>query len=173
MSKTAQAESEKEAQREPDSFKAARNQKPRRDRTKFERTLHKGQTQRKDAEEEERTRWIHELALLVAGSQTPMGKLWLEEPSNVKVLGAVLKASALRSRVRHLRRFFSWLELTGGVRFPSELSQLTDYLWVRLSEPCNRGALKNTNEAFSFYEQVTGETHQQRAVPSILPRDSE
>ena len=36
--------------------------KPRRFRTKFERTLHAGHKPRKDEEEEERTRWIHELA---------------------------------------------------------------------------------------------------------------
>ena len=171
----AQLESEKKAQRDADSFRAAWAQKPRRFRTKFERTLHMGHTPRKDAEEEERTRWIHELAQLVAGSQTPMGKLLLEEPSNVKVLGAGLRASTLRSRVRHLRRFFSWLELTRGVRFPSELSQLTDYLRVRLSEPCNRGALKNTNEAFGFYEQVTGtpeaERHTSKELYQVVYRE--
>ena len=154
--KAAQAESEKEIQAESDKFRAAWTQEPRKLRTKFERTLHAGTTQRKDAEDEERNRWIHELALLVEGSQTPMGELLLEEPTNVSVLGAGLRASTLRSRVRHLHRFFSWLELTKGVRFPTELSQLTDYLRVRLSEPCNRGALKNVNEAFGFYEQVTG-----------------
>ena len=154
--KAAQAESEKTIQAESDKFRAAWTQKPRKFRTKFERTLHAGKTQRKDAEDEERNRWIHELALLVEGSQTPMGKLLLEEPTDVSVLGAGLRASTLRSRVRHLRRFFSWLELTKGVRFPTELSQLTDYLRVRLSEPCIRGALKNVNEAFGFYEQVTG-----------------
>ena len=79
-----------------------------------------------------------------------MGKLLSEELSNVRVLDARLRASMLRSRVRHLRRFFSWLELTRGVRFPSELSQLTDNLRVRLGEPCNRVSLKNTNEAFGF-----------------------
>ena len=168
-------ESEKKAQKEQDSFKAAWAQKPRRFRTKFERTLHMGHTPRKDAEEEERTRWIHELAQLVAGSQTQMGKLLREEPNNVKVLGAGLRASTLRSRVRHLRRFFTWLELTRGVLFPSELSQLTDYIRVRLSEPCNRGALKNTNEAFGFHEQVTGtpeaERHTSKELYQVVYRE--
>ena len=115
------------------------------------------------------------MALLVEGSQTPMGKLLLEEPTNVSVLGAGLRASALRSRVRHFRRFFSWLELTKGVRFPTELSQLTDCLRVRLSEPCNRGALKNVNEAFGFYEQVTGvpaaERHTSKELYQVVYRE--
>ena len=57
--KAAQAESEKKTQAESDKFRAAWTQKPRKFRTKFERTLHAGKTQRKDAEDEERNRWIH------------------------------------------------------------------------------------------------------------------
>ena len=104
-----------------------------------------------------------------------MGKLLLEEPSNVEVSDAGLRASTLRSRVRLLRRFFSWLVLTRGVRFPSEVSQLTNYLRVRLNEPYNRGTLKNTNEAFGFHEQLTGmpeaERHTSKDLYQVVYRE--
>ena len=58
----------RQARLEADRAKAAWNQKPKRYKTRFERTLYSGPTPRKDAEEEERTRWVHELALLVSGS---------------------------------------------------------------------------------------------------------
>ena len=43
---------------------AAWEMKPRRYKTKFQRSLYAGQTARRDAEEAERTRWIHDLSLL-------------------------------------------------------------------------------------------------------------
>ena len=120
------------------------------------------------AEEEERTRWVHELALLVSGSDTPMGKLLSEQPGNVSVLGAGLRATTLRSKVRVLKKFFKWLALSHNVLFPTEISHFSDYLKLRLSEPCNRGALKNTNEAFGFLEEVTGMPEAQRRTSNEL-----
>ena len=175
--KAAQAESEKKIQAESDKFRAAWTQKPRKFRTKFERTLHAGKTQRKDAEDEERNRWIHELALLVEGSQTPMGKLLLEEPTNVSVLGAGLRASILRSIVRHLRRFFSWLELTKGVlpygtlpanRLPQSQAQ-------RAVQSGRAEERERSIRVLRAGHRRTGcrEAYEQRIVPGGLPRNAE
>ena len=166
--KDSQQEIDRKARIEADRAKAAWNQKPKRYKTRFERTLYSGPTPRKDAEEEERTRWVHELALLVSGSDTPMGKLLSEQPGNVSVLGAGLRASTLRSRVRVLKKFFKWLAISHNVLFPTEISHFSDYLKLRLSEPCNRGALKNTNEAFGFLEEVTGMPEAQRRTSNEL-----
>ena len=91
---------------------AAWEMKPRRYKTKFQRSLYAGPTARRDAEEAERTRWIHELSLIVSDTPTPMGALLAEKPGNVSMLGAGLRASTLRSRVSLLKKFF-WSSLTG------------------------------------------------------------
>ena len=133
---------------------AAWEMKPRRYKTKFQRSLYAGPTARRDAEEAERTRWIHELSLIVSGTPTSMGALLVEKPGNVSMLGAGLRASTLRSRVRLLKKFFSWLVLSHRVVYPLEIKHYTDYLKATLSEPCNRGALKSTNSFFVFLNEV-------------------
>ena len=44
----------------------------------------------------------------------------------------------------------------------------TNYLKAKLSEPCNRGALKNTNAAFVFLDEVTGTEESQRPTSAEL-----
>ena len=158
----------KNEKKEAEQFLAAWELKPRRYKTKFQRSLFSGPTARKDAEEAERTRWIHELSLLVSGTPTPMGKLLAEKPGNVSMLGGGLRASTLRSRVRVLKKFFLWLVLSQNVVYPRKQVLYTNYLKAKLSDPCNRGALKNTNAAFVFLDEVSGTDESQRPTSAEL-----
>ena len=126
---------EMKEKQEAAQFMAAWEMKPRRYKTKFQRSLYAGPTARRDAEEAERTRWIHELSLIVSGTPTPMGALLAVKPGNVSMLGAGLRASTLRSRVRLLKKFFSWLVLSHRVVYPLEIEHYTDCLKAKLSEP--------------------------------------
>ena len=110
----------KNEKKEAEQFFAAWELKPRRYKSKFQKSLFSGLTARKDAEEVERTRWIHELSLLVSGTPTPMGKLLADKPRNVSMLGGGLRASTLRSRVRVLKKFFSRSNGTGTLHKLSE-----------------------------------------------------
>ena len=49
-----------------------------------------------------------------------------------------------------------WLAAAHGINFPSNWRQLIEYLQVRRSEPCVRGALKLIHSSFVFLEEVTG-----------------
>ena len=69
--------------------------------------------------------------------------------------------STLRSRVRGVKRFLSWLALRYELTYPTALSQLTEYLQVRLQEPCNRGSLKGSHHSMVFLEAMAG----------VLPQD--
>ena len=46
------------------------------------------------------------------------------------------------------------LPIAQEVCFPTEVSQLTDYLQTRHSEPCNRGSLKVAHNSFIFLEET-------------------
>ena len=61
-----------------------------------------------------------------------------------------------RSRVRSLKKFSDFIAVTFNVGFPTSVDQFTTYLRMRVSEPCIRGALKNTNQALGFLEEVSG-----------------
>ena len=62
----------------------------------------------------------------------------------------------------------AWLAINHGVTYPTDQSHLTDFLQVRLSEPCNRGSLKITHESFVFLDIFTGREAQQRLTASQL-----
>ena len=62
----------------------------------------------------------------------------------------------------------AWLAINHGVTYPTDQSHLTDFLQVRLSEPCNRGSLKITHESFVFLDIFTGTEAQQRLTASQL-----
>ena len=129
-----------------EQFALAFSARPQKYRTRFERTLYSGPTPRKDAEDIERSRWIHTLATLVMGTPTPVGALLQANPGDFQYLGAGRRTSTLKSLVRHVKKYLQWLAL----------SRLVSYLKVRLSEPANRGALRNVNRAFEFLEKVCG-----------------
>ena len=149
----------KNEKKEAEQFLAAWELKPRRYKTKFQRSLFSGPTARKDAEEAERTRWIHELSLLVSGTPTPMGKLLAEKPGNVSMLGGGLRASTLRSRVRVLKKFVLWLVLSHKCsvsKGTGTLHKLSEGEAVRTLQP---RSTKKHDAAFVFLDEVTLMSH--------------
>ena len=130
--------------------------RPRAYRSKLQKAWYEGPNARRDAEDSERTRWLGSLADIVANSPTPMGKLLCSQPGNLELLGGGRRASTLRSRVRELKKFFTWFSVTYEEEFTTTEEHFTGFLRVRASEPCNRGALKATHRSFSFLEEVTG-----------------
>ena len=147
-----------------DQFLLAAIQKPTSFRTKFQRAQYEGATARKDAEEDERSRWLHILAGTVLNTDTPMAKMLREKPWNAQLLGAGKRASALRARVRSLRRDTLWLSTACGVPFPSETAHIVDYLRARSQEPTTRGGLKAAHQGMRFDEEITAVPEQENAI---------
>ena len=139
-----------------DQLVIAADMRPKRFRTKWQRIVYDGPTARKDAETAERDRWIQLLANLLRSTDTPMGKLIRENPSNIQLLGGGRRAGTLRSRVRSVQKFLGWLIASHGVSFPVHWRQLTEYLQVRYSEPCVRGSLKLVHSSYIFLQEVAG-----------------
>ena len=139
-----------------DQLLIAADMRPKKFRTKWQRAVYDGPTARKDAELAERDRWIQLLANLIRSTDTPMGKLIRESPSNIQLLGGGRRAGTLRSRVRSVQKFLGWLIASHGISFPVHWRQLTEYLQVRYSEPCVRGALKLVHSSYIFLQEVAG-----------------
>ena len=139
-----------------DQLVIAADMRPKRFRTKWQRIIYDGPTARKDAESAERDRWIQLLANLLRSTDTPMGKLIRENPSNVQLLGGGRRAGTLRSRVRSVQKFLGWLAASHNISFPVHWRQLTEYLQVRYSEPCVRGSLKLVHSSYIFLQEVAG-----------------
>ena len=139
-----------------DQLVIAADMRPKKFRTKWQRIVYDGPTARKDAESAERDRWIQLLANLLRSTDTPMGKLIKENPSNVQLLGGGRRAGTLRSRVRSVQKFLGWLTVSHGISFPIHWRQLTEYLQVRYSEPCVRGSLKLVHSSYIFMQEVAG-----------------
>ena len=139
-----------------DQLVIAADLKPRKFRTRWQRGVYDGPTARKDAELAERERWIQLLANLLRSTDTPMGKLMRESLSNIQLLGGGRSAGTLRSRVRSVQKFLGWLIASHGISFPVHWRQLTEYLHVRYSEPCVRGALKLVHSSYIFLQEVAG-----------------
>ena len=133
-----------------DQLVIAADMRPKRFRTKWQRIAYDGPTARKDAETAERDRWIQLLANLLRSTDTPMGKLIKENPSNIQLLGGGRRAGTLRPRVQSVQKFLGWLVASHGVSFPVHWRQLTEYLQVRYSEPCVRGSLKLVHSSYVF-----------------------
>ena len=126
-------------------FQWAAGERPRRCRTRLERSLYDGPSARRDAEEAERQCWLHVLADLVRHSPKPMGPLMAEQPGNVEDWGG-----GKHSKVRTTRKFQSWLHVTHGLTYPQTVEHFTKYMCMRLSEPYNTGALKTAHRATVF-----------------------
>ena len=126
-----------------------------------------GPSARRDAEEAERNRWIFTLSEIIKGTATPMGKMLTDRPGQ-QLVGGGRRASTLRSRVRGVRKFLTWLAVTRELSYPTSFDQRSEFLHVRLSEPCNRGALKGTYQSFVFLEETVGTPLQKRLTGSAL-----
>ena len=161
-------EEDKAVQQTAPQFEWAAGEPPRRCRTRLERSLHGGPTARRDADEAERQRWLQVLADLVRHSSTPMGQLLAAQPRNVEVLGAGKRASTLRSRVRAIRKFLRWLLVTRQLDYAQSVEHYTEYLRTRLSETCNRAALKTPHHALVFPGELAGTQPQDRPTSTKL-----
>ena len=137
-----------------DQLVVAASLRPKRFTSKWQQCCFEGPTARKDAEASQRIRWISLLADLLRNTGTPMGRLIRESPSNIQLLGCGLRAVTLRSRVRAAQKFLGWLAAAHNVAFPVHWKQLVEYLQVRLSELCVRGALKATHRSFLFLQEA-------------------
>ena len=117
--------------------------------------MYEGPTAQKDAESAERDRWIALLADLLRSTDTPMGRLIHENPSNVQLLGGGRRAGTLRSRV--IQKFMGWQIAARGVSFPTNWNGSSSiFNQVRKSEPCVRGALKLVHSSYIFSQEVAG-----------------
>ena len=85
-----------------------------------------------------------------------MERLLQSRQGDISLLGAGRRAGTLRSRVRNIRHFLAWLAINHGITYSTEQTHLTDFMQVRLSEPCNRGSLKLMYESFIFLDIVSG-----------------
>ena len=151
-----------------DLFVQAASLKPRRFKNRLARTLAAGPNSRRDAEELERSRWVHNLTVLLTGTDTPSGRLLASRQSSGQFLGAGLRASTLRGKVRNFRKFMAWLATTHEEVFPTSYLQYIQYLQVRQSEPSNRGALKDCHASFQFLEEVAGLPAEQKQTSTEL-----
>ena len=146
----------KDAKTSADQFLLAAEMPPWRYKSHLQRSLHAGPAVRKDTEEKESTRWVEVLGAMLVHTPTPMGKILGDKPGSLQLLGAGRRASTLRSRVRAVRRYLSWLALDRDVGNPRELEHATGYLQARQSEPCTRKALRKAHTAIAFMEEVAG-----------------
>ena len=149
-------EQERAQKRVLDQFAAAANLPQRRYHARYQTRLEEGPTARRDAEDAERLRWVTLLSELLRSTQTPMGQILSTKPGNTQLHGGGKRASTLRSRVRRVQKFLSWLAIHQEKVFPDSVSQLLEFLQVRLSEPCNRGSLKGSHRALVFLEETAG-----------------
>ena len=138
-----------------DQLLVAADIKPRRFKSRLQRSCYEGPTAREDAESAERMRWISLLADLLRNTQTPILCLLRENPPNSQ-LGGGRRSGTLRSRLRAVQKFLSWLVLAHNLPFPDHWRQLIEYVQVRLSEPCVRGSLKLAHLSFVFLQEVAG-----------------
>ena len=139
-----------------DTFVNASSFPPTRYKSRLHFAKFQGPSARKDAEESERQRWLQLLANLIVGTDTLMEKLLQSRQGDISLLGAGRRAGTLRSRVRNIRHFLAWLAINHGITYPTRQTHLTDFMQVRLSEPCNRGSLKLVHESFIFLDIVSG-----------------
>ena len=151
-----------------DTFVAAASFPPTRYKSRLHFARFQGPSARKDAEESERQRWLQLLANLIVGTDTPMGRLLQSRQGDISLLGAGRRAGTLRSRVRNIRHFLAWLAINHGITYPTEQTHLTDFMQVRLSEPCIRGSLKLVHERFIFLDIVSGLEPRLRLTSSQL-----
>ena len=99
----------------------------------------------------ERARWSDTFVALLVLTPTPMEQLLVQLPGNAQLAGGGRRASSIWSRVRVVRSFLKRFFHQLPARFLH-----TEYSRTRHSEPCNRGALKNTHPACAFLEKVAG-----------------
>ena len=122
----------------------------------MQRLAYKGPTARRDAEADLRSKCLRMLADILKNTETPVGQLPREDPKNIDLLGAGRRASTLRSRVRGVQKFLGWLAAAHNLAFPDCWRHYSEFLQVRLAEPCVRGALSTPIRAMCFSRRSQG-----------------
>ena len=137
-----------------DTFVNASSFPPTRYKSRLHFAKFQGPSARKDAEESERQRWLQLLANLIVGTDTPMGKLLQSRQGDISLLGGELGHCGAESET--FGTSLLGLPLIMALHYPTRQTHLTDFMQVRLSEPCNRGSLKLVHESFIFLDIVSG-----------------
>ena len=122
----------------------------------MQRLAYEGPTARRDAEADLRSKYLPILADILKNTETPMEQLLREDPRNLELLGAGRRASTLRSRVRGVQKFLGWPAAAHNLAFPDCWRHYSEFLQVRLAEPCVRGAFKHTHSCYVFLQEVAG-----------------
>ena len=123
---------------------------------------------RRDAEKAERQRKGEVLACMLVDTPTHVGKLLGQRPGNKSLLGGGRRASTPRSRVRAFRRFLNRLAVNSQKGYPTEFVRHTDHMRARMTEPCNRSALKGAHRAFNLFEEVLGTQKTERLTSTAM-----
>ena len=141
---------------------------PRRFQSRLHKVLNSGPAARSDAEESERQRWILTGGELLRNTSTPTEQLISQDPEKLKVLGAGRRVSTLRSQIRTIRKFLSWLTASHGVVFPTLTEHCSGFLEVGASEPCTRTAIKEAHRSMVFLELTAGVEEQERVTGTSI-----
>ena len=146
---------------------------PRKFRTRMQRLANEGPTARRDAEADLQSKYLRILADILKNTETPMEQLLRESPQNMELLGAGRRASTLRSRVRGVQKFMGWLAAAHNLAFPDCWRHYSEFLQVRLAEPCVRGALKHTHSYYVFLQEVAGVSvkHTDNALYTVTSKE--
>ena len=154
LHRESEAEKTRTTKQAVDQFMLASLDRPARFKCRWQQQFFEGRAARRDAEENLRKKWLGTLEGLLRGTKTPMGERQVSSAPGSVPLGAGRRGSTLRSQVRVTKRYLTWLALAHETAFPREVHQMTVYLQARHSEPCCRGALKNTHNAPTFLEEA-------------------
>ena len=119
---------------------------------------HKGEVPAKDMENERTKEVDHMVRMLkdynlpivrqVAGSRDPSGIL-------SKMAGGK-RVGTIRGRIRQMRKLSKWLVTVYGVKFPTEIFHVIEYVQERASEPCGPSVPNSIVGAINFFERAGG-----------------
>ena len=113
------------------------------------KSISRGPSARRDAEEHLRRKWLEILENRPHGrTKTPMGELIGSSPPGTQPLEAGRRGLHVEVSGQ------SCPPLAHGVSFPTEVVHLTEYLQTGHSEPCNHGSLKVAHNAFVFLQET-------------------
>ena len=144
------------------------------------RKIHKSRVQRLKRQEptepekielEETRRWATEIAGYIAVTSMPAKEIVEATGDPVATwirLCGNRRARTLRQSARSWHRFFEWLQLSHGLTWPSNVSQVIDYLEERVLEPCGPTIPSSLLMSLQLLESVGGQDPQARMGSSPL-----
>ena len=127
-----------------DQFALAALDKPKRFKTRLQKTVYDGLQARRDAEEAELTKWIQTMGAMLSDTQE---NSWSIVHRTIQMMGAGKRAATLRNRVRAVRKYIGWLTAAFDLPFPTDLIHNLEHLQMKHSDQDNRGSLKCAHRA--------------------------